>query len=259
MPSNLVEAFELLVDVEALAPRLEAADKALAQLPELEAERGWISVARQRMPAGSYGELLDRAVRLPELEKLKGERGKLMQGAVADEVERLQAAIVLAGTERSPLYEVVFGNLKMPALRKCSRTELEKFCSELERRLTSSYAKRVLATERYRDVVPRVKALGTAMTRWSSVFVDPPAEGEIADRIRGELTAAAATIELPMQQARLLAQAALLPATELLDAAGVVTAKGKRRLHPMLENDPPDPLLPTPEERAELAAVHGAA
>jgi hypothetical protein len=98
------------------------------------------------------------------------------------------------------------------------------------------------------------------MTRWSSVFVDPPAEGEIADRIRGELTAAAAAIELPVQQARLLAQAALLPATELLDAAGVVvTAKGKRKLHPMLEHDPPDPLLPTPEERAELAAVDGAA
>ena len=43
--------------------------------------------------------------------------------------------------------------------------------------------------------------------------------------------------------------------TAVLDAAGVVTAKGKRKLHPMLETDPPDPLLPTAEERAELAAL----
>jgi hypothetical protein len=258
MLSNLVEAFELLVDAEALGPRLEAAEKALGQLPELEAERGWIRVARERLPAGSYGDLLDRAVRLPELEKLKGERGKLLQGAVADEVERLQASIVLAGGERSPLLEVVFLNIKVPALRKCGRAELERFCGELEHRLTSSYAKRVLGTERYRGVNPVVKALGAAMAKWSSVFVDPPAEGEVADRLREELTAAANAVELRMQQARLLAQAALLPATDLLDAAGVVT-KGKRKLHPMLENDPPDPLLPTAEERAELADLNGAA
>ena len=81
MPSNLVEAFELLVDAEALGRELEAAEKALAQLPELEAERGSIAVARQRMPAGSYGDLLDRAVRC-QLEKLKGERGKRLQAAV---------------------------------------------------------------------------------------------------------------------------------------------------------------------------------
>jgi hypothetical protein len=254
MPNNLVEAFELLVDTETLGPRLEAADKALAQLPELEAERAWIAVARQRLPQGSYGDLLDRAVRLPELEKLKGERGKLLQQTVADEVERVQAAIVLAGTERSPLYEAVFGNLKMPVLRKCGRAELEKFCGELERRLTTSYAKRVLGTERYRDVAPRVKALGAAMTKWNSVLVDPPVDGEVADRLRGELSTAASAIELAVQQARLLAQAALLPATELLDAAGVVNPKAKRKLHPMLENDPLDPLLPTAEERAELTA-----
>ena len=162
---------------------------------------------------------------------------------------------MLAGGERSPLLEVVFLNVKIPALRKCARAELVRFCSELEQRLTSSYAKRVLGTERYRGVNPIVKALGTAMAKWSSVVVEPPVEGEVADRLREELAAAARSIELPLAQARLLAQAALLPATELLDAAGVVTAKGKRKVHPMLDHDPPDPLLPTAEERAELAAL----
>jgi hypothetical protein len=54
----------------------------------------------------------------------------------------------------------------------------------------------------------------------------------------------------------MLAQAALLPAKELLDAAGVVTKRRKDDTHPLLETDPPDPLLPTSAERAEIADIH---
>ena len=122
-----------------------------------------------------------------------------------------------------------------------ARASFVRFCGASSSSGCVDYAKRVLGTERYRAVNLIVKALGTAMATWSSVIVEPPAEGEIADRLREELGAAARSVELPLSQARVLAQAALLPATELLDAAGVVTAKGKRRLHPMLENDPPDP------------------
>lgn len=264
MPSTLVEAFAILVDAEQLAPRLEAAATALAQLPELAQEQGWLAAARERLAgahAASYGDLLDRALRLPELESLKGERGKLLQAAIADEVERLQAAITLAGGARSPLLEVVFLNMKVPALRKCGRTELDRFCAELERRLLSSYARRILATERYRPVTSNVKALGSAIATWRSVFIDPPLDEEAAAPLRDELAAAGAAVELSLRQARLLAQAALLPAADLLDAAGVLTAKAKRRgkdddSHALLEHDPPDPLLPTAEERAEIATLH---
>ena len=262
MPSTLVESFELLVDADQLAPRLEAAATALAQLPELEAERGWLAAARERLAsavASSYGDLLDRALRLPELESLKGERGKLLQAAIADEVERLQGAIAAAGTARSPLLEVLFKDLKVPALRKCNRPELERFCAELERRLLTSYSRRILASDRYRPVVATVKAFGIALAKWRGVFIEGPLDDEAAAPLRAELEAAGRTVELAVRQARLLAQAALLPATELLDAAGVLTEKAKRRkddAHPMLANDPPDPHLPLPEERAEIAALH---
>ncbi len=265
MPSTLVESFELLIEAEQLAPRLDAAAIAMAQLPHLEAERGWLAAARERLAAvevNSYGSLLDRALRLPELESLKGEHGKRLQGAIADEVERLQGAITHAGTARSPLLEVLFLNLKIPTLRKCSRTELEKFCTELERRLATTYTRRVLATERYLPVESTVQALASAVSVWRNVFVEPPLDNEAAAPIREELAAAARAVELAVRQARLLAHAALLPAADVLDAEGLLTSEGKRRgkasdAHPLLAKAPPDPMQPRADERAEIAAVHG--
>jgi hypothetical protein len=262
MLSPLV-AFELLIEAEQLAPRLEAAATAMAQLPHLEQERGWLAAACERLGASratSYGPLLDRALRLPELEGMKGEHGKRLQAAIADDVERLQGGITHVGTARSPLLEVLFLNLKVPALRKCGRAELDKFCTELERRLASTYAKRVLATDRYLPLESCVQALGASIATWRNVFVEGPLADDAAAPIREELLAAGGTVELSVRQARLLAQAALLPAAELLDAEGVLTAKARRGKqndsHPLLERDPRDPLLPMPAEQAELAALH---
>ncbi|MEO7735829.1 MAG: hypothetical protein ABIY55_33045 [Kofleriaceae bacterium] len=264
MPSPLVESFELLVHAEQLAPRLEAAAVALAELPALDEEKRWLDAARARLGAArveSYGGLLNRALRLPALEGLKGERGKQLQAAVADEVERLQAGIAYAGGARSPLLDVLFHNLKVPALRKCSRPELERFCAEIERRLASSYARRMFAGEPYLAVTPTVQALEAAIATWRSVFIDPPLDDAAAASLGDELAVAGRSVELSVRQARLLAQAALLPAAALLDAAGVVIAKRRGKdadddTHPLLEHDPPDPLLPTPDEQAEIAAVH---
>jgi hypothetical protein len=262
MSSTLAESFELLVQAEQLAPRLEAAAKALAQLPELDEEKTWLAAARARLDGSrvaGHEDLLNRAVRLPELESLKTERGKLLQSAIADQLERLQAGIAYVGGPRSPLLEVLFLNLKVPALRKCGRPELEKFCVEIERRLASSYAQRLFKAKPYCEVVPAVESLHAAIATWRIVLADEPLDEEAAAAVREELQAAGRAIELSLRQARLLAQAALLPAAELLDAAGLLTPKAKRRgkdedSHPILETDPPDPHLPTAEEQAELAA-----
>jgi hypothetical protein len=254
-----LDAYTLLVDLEALAPRLDAAAAALQQLPHLEAEQSWLTAARERLAgvrSPAHADLLNRALRLSELESEKSERGKLLQAAVADEVERLQAAITLAGSARSPLLEVLFLNLKVPSLRKCSKPELDKFCAELERRLASSYSKRVLGGGTYKAVAPNVVSFAAAVQTWRNVFVEPPLDAESAVPVREELLAAGANVELAVRQARMLAQAALLPAKELLDAAGVVTKRRKDDTHPLLETDPPDPLLPTSAERAEIADIH---
>ena len=267
MPNSLVESFELLVEADQLAPRLQAAATALAQLPDLDDEKAWLAAANARLSGAdvtSHGELLDRALRLRELEDVKGERGKLLQEAIANEVDRLQASITLAGGARSPLMDVIFGNFKVPALRKCNAADLQKFDAELEKRLTSTYTKRVLGGAPWKDVVATVQSYRAAVAKWRAVFVEPPLADDDPETalIKDALTSAANHVQLRVRQARLLAQAALLPAIELLDGAGLLTAKAQRRgkdedTHALLTTDPPDPLLPTPDERAELSALLG--
>jgi hypothetical protein len=260
MPPSLVESFELLVHAEQLAPRLVAAATALAQLPGLDDEQRWLAAARDRLAQVAIdSRLLDRAIRLAELDGLKDERGKLLQVAIADEIERLQAGITYASSARAPLLDALFQNLKLPTLRKATRAQVDKLCAELERRLASSYARRMFAGPPFDAVVPTVQTLEAAIATWRGVFIDPPLDGTAAAALRDQLTAAGRAAELAVRQARLLAQAALLPAAELLDAAGVVTAKAKKKgeeSHPMLDHDPPPPHQPTSAEAAEIAAIH---
>jgi hypothetical protein len=265
MTSTLVEAFELLVNAEQLEPRLEAAAAALSQLPGLTEEKAWLAAARERLESArpkNTGDLLNRVLRIPELEGVKGDRARLLQGAIVDALERLHAGISFAGGNRAPLLDALYHNVKVPQLRKCGRDELERFCVDLEKRMASSYARRMFANETYSVVTPALEELRAAIATWRSVFVAPPLGEAESKPLRDELDAAGRRLEVAFRQARLLAQAALLPTADLLDAAGL-TPKAKRRAkdpdedtHPLLENDPPDPTLPSPEERAEIAAAH---
>lgn len=266
MSRTLVDAFELLVQAEQLGPRLEAAAKALDRLPGLAREKVWLAEARERFATIApelSGDLLTRALRIPELEGVKGDRAKLLQGELVDAVERLSSGISFAGGSRAPLLDVLYQNVKLPQLRRCGRAELEAFCAEFEKRLKSTYARRMFGTDTYAVVVPTLRELERTIATWRSIFVAPPLSDAEAQPLRDELLAAAGKVDLALRQARLLAQAALLPTAELLDAAGL-TPKGKRRAkeadedsHPILEKDPPDPDLPSDEEREELAKLEG--
>lgn len=270
MLTPLLDAFELVAFAEQLLPRLDAAATELAKLADLAEEKAWLEAARQRMaPAREgTGDLLVRVLRLPELESVKGEHTKVLQGAAVDALEHLHAGITFAGSARAPLLEALYYKLKIPVLRRCDRDEFEKFCTDFEKRLTSSYAKRMLAGETYKPVAPALKQLHKAFATWRSVFVALPAEDAEAHALRDELVAAALRIEIPCRQARLLAQAALAPLKDLSEtAASLQRAKRRGRsaaaeaeedTHALLEQDPPDPALPTTDEQAELAAAHHA-
>jgi hypothetical protein len=86
----------------------------------------------------------------------------------------------------------------------------------------------MFATEPYSVVEPALAELRSAITTWHSTFVAPPLGEAEARPLGEELEAAARQLDVPYRQARLLAQAALLPTADLLDATGL-TAKGKRR------------------------------
>ncbi|HSO37665.1 MAG TPA: hypothetical protein VLT33_34300 [Labilithrix sp.] len=267
MTTSLLDAFDLVAHSEQLLPRLEAAGAELATRPGLAEEKQWLAIARQRVAAAreGIGDLLVRALRLPEIEPLKGEHARVLQGAAVDALERLHAGITFAGTSRSPLLEALYWKLKLPVLRRCQREEFEKFCGDFETRLGSSYARRMLATPDYQVVMPAVHELRRTFAVWRSVFTSEPLTDAEAEPLRDELEAVARRLETPCRQARLLAQAALVPLRDVLDGAALIQKPRKRGprdgdedTHPVLERPPPDPAEPSPEELAEIAATHSA-
>ena len=260
MTTSLIEAFEMVAQALQLAPRIEAAAAELAHAGGLAEEKTWIDAARRRLTTASESipsDLLTRALRLPEIEPIKGDHARGVQGAVVDALEHLHAAITFAGGPRAPLLEALYYKLKIVPLRRVGPEEFEAFWGDFEKRLASTYAKRMLADETYAPVGPALELLRKAFATWRGIFIAEPAEGDEADALRGELEAAARRVDLAGRQAKLLAQAALAPLKDATDAAALLGLKKRRGrededTHPLLEHDPPDPRDPTPDERDEL-------
>jgi len=266
MITSLVEAFEMVAQAVQLAPRIEAAAAELAHAGGLADEKTWIDAARRRLTTASESvptDLLTRALRLPELEPVKGDHARSVQGAVVDALEHLQAAITFAGGSRAPLLEALYYKLKIVPLRRVGPEEFEAFWGDFEKRLASTYARRMLADATYAPVTPALERLREAFATWRGIFIGAPAEGEEAEQLRAELASAARRVDLAGRQAKLLAQAALAPLKDQADAAALLGLKKRRGrddddTHPLLEQDPPDPRDPTAEELAELETQRSA-
>lgn len=260
----LSEAFDLVATAETLEQRIMHAASELSYIPGFPEEKAWLAVALERAQkarAALPEDTLARALRLPELESMRAEHARSLQNAAVDALEKLHGSITHAGGPRSPLLEALYYKLKIPALRKCDHEEFAAFWSDFQNRLGASYPKRMLANEEYQVVLPSLDGLRAAVATFLGIFDGAPLTEEESERLRTDLEAAAGKLEIPFRQARLLAQAALAPMKELLDASGLVT-KRKRKgededTHVLLEQDAPDPTAPTAEEEAELASLHG--
>ncbi|WP_394824844.1 hypothetical protein [Pendulispora albinea] len=225
-----LEAFERVVRSERLEQQLAATVAKLAELPELADEAAWLEVARQRIARarGELGDLLTRVLRLPELEPLRGERGRTLQDAALDAAERLHKVIRKAAGGRSPVIDVLYMNMDLVLLRRAAREPFEAFCAEIDRRLASSYLKRMLADETYLPVAPALTVLRRAFDEWRTVFASAPLEDAEAEALQNELFAVAQRLDLPCRQAMLLADAALLPAEHLREPSGIFDKPRKR-------------------------------
>jgi hypothetical protein len=117
----------------------------------------------------------------------------------------------------------------------------------------------MLGNADYAVVPPKVDQLRAAVETWRMVFSPEPMNEEDAEALRTELAAAGARLEVPCRQARLLAQAALASLKDVLEETQLAKNPKRRTkgesdpdTHALLEQPPPDPAEPTPEERAEL-------
>ncbi len=260
MTPSLLDAYELLAHSEKLLARLEAARLELSKKQGLRDEKAWLGQACDRVAKARDGvsDLAVRALRLSDLDELRADAARSLQHAAVDAVEKLHAGITFAAGSRAPLLEALYGRLKLPLLRKLDREDFEKFCTDFEKRLNSGYARRMFAEEGYAVVVPVLDTLRQAVATWRGVFSEEVLDEDGARLLRDELEVTAARLELPMRQARLLAEAALAPLRELPEAAQVPPKPRKRVKKPgedaaALDVPAVDPHAPDETELAELA------
>lgn len=261
MTLPLLDAFDTVSHSEQLLRRLESATAELSKKQGLKDEKAWLDTAIQRVAAAraGVGDLLTRVLRLPELEPVREGHARTLQGAAVDAVERLHAGITFAAGSRAPILEALYGKLKLPVLRRCDREDFEKFCVDFEKRLNTSYARRMFGDPSFEIVAPALAQLQHAFATWRGIFSDEPLSESAAQALRDELDAVARRLELPCRQARLLAEAALTPLKELLENSGVAQKPRKRIKSAdddasMLDEEPVDPNTPSAEELAEFAA-----
>jgi hypothetical protein len=254
MPS-LLDAYDTVAHSEALLQRLTTAFAELSRKQGLKDEKDWLEQAIARVTAAreGLGDLLSRVMRLPEMEPAREEHARALQGAAVDAVERLQAGITFHAGARAPLLEALYGKLKLPLLRRVDREDFEKFCADFEKRLGSGYAKRMFgepALALLGDALAQVRA---SFATWRGSFSGEPLAEDDARGLRDELDACARRLELPVRQARLLAEAALAPLRDLFEESGIGQRPRKRALRPAVTETPEDEAGPAVDEEEEPA------
>lgn len=254
MTMSLAEAFDVVSWSQTLLERLELAQAELSKKQGLKDEKGWLMLAVDRLTAArsELADLNQRAMRLPELESAREEHARSLQGAVVDAIERLQAGITFVGGTRAPLLEALFGKVKLPAARRIDRDDFERFCADFEKKLSSGYSKRMLAESAFTPVVPVVDQVRSTITAWRSGFTPEPLTPTEAMALRDEIVGHARRLELPMRQAKLLAEAALAPVKNAFDESGIGQKPKRRKIEAGVET------TDTPQTDDELEAEHAA-
>ncbi len=232
MSDAIIEAFELARFAEQLAARLAEAHRQLPEGKDHRREREWLEAAEALVTeeVAPVRPLLARARLLPELSFLREEVAEEFQNAWVDGLEKLLAGITFHAGSRAPVLEALFPpKTKLPALRRASRETSAAFQTELERRLKSSYVTRMFAGEDLAFAAPVVEAIRSAFAQYVAAFEGTSLSEEEATSLRTGLSAAARSIELRAQQAKLLAEAALVSVDGAFENAGLNLKPKKRR------------------------------
>ena len=234
MTTGLLDAFDSISWSETLLARLHAVSAELSRKQGLVAEKEWLNQAVERVTAAreGIGDVLSRSMRLPELEGLREDHARALQQAAVDSIERLQAGITFHVGARAPILEALFGKLKYPAIRRAEKEDFERFGSDLEKRLDSSYCKRMFGDQQFQFAGPVIDEVRASFTAWRAAFSGErlPANQETA--IRDELESLSRRLELPMRQARSLAEAALAPLRNAFDESGLANRPKRRTAKP---------------------------
>jgi hypothetical protein len=255
MPS-LLDAYDLVAHSEVLLLRLTTAFAELSRKQGLKDEKDWLEQAINRVTAAreGVGDLLSRVTRLPEMEAAREEQSRSLQSAAVDAVERLQAGITFHAGARAPLLEALYGKLKLPIYRRADKADFEKFCADFEKRLNTGYAKRMFAEPSLAVVKDALEQVRSSFTAWRNSFLGEPLGEAEARQLRDELDACARRVDLPIRQARLLAEAALSPLKDFYESTNIAQRPRKRSLRPAVTETADGEALPGDDDAPDAPA-----
>jgi hypothetical protein len=229
MGATVLESYDEIAHAEVIAERFGIAIARLEDRADRAEERAWLEAGRKRIThaLANMGDLMERVLMLPELKSLRGDRTREFQGQAVDAVDGLLAAITKLN-ERSPLIEVLFRNLKQSiAMRRAKNDDFETYCQEMEKRLVSSYAARMLADESYASVAPALEKLHAAFAAWREALKPSPLDEDVERTLRSELLDAS-RVTFHVQQALHLAEAALLAEPAVREESALFEKPKKR-------------------------------
>jgi hypothetical protein len=230
MSLSTLEAYDLIRFSEAFEARLVTASDMLADREGLALEKEWMATALRLVRSGlaPAPALIGRAKDLPELEEAREEFSFQQQNLWVDALEKLHAGITFCASSRSPVIEALFPHLKFPQLRRASQEVVSEFATAYERRLKSSYVTRIFSQDDFAFVRPVVDQVAQAYAAWQASLAPANLSEAQTAPLRSELISVGTRLDTAVRQARLLAEAALVPVPGAFDSTGLA-ARPKRR------------------------------
>jgi hypothetical protein len=221
-------------------------------------ESSWLLGMRQALDrVESDWDLLRAQCRqLPELESLQQQTVETAQRLVVASLEALEASISTQLSTRAPILEVLFGKLQLPKLARQQPDAFALSISEFEKRLSGAYATRMFADPSFLFAGPALASLTTAIAQWRATLKIEPLEESVAAGLRSSLARLGQEASKVLAQSRLIAEAALIDSTDILESSGLAQ-KPKRRVRLQASAEVPspaapalEPLVPEPVETA---------
>jgi len=200
--------------------------------------------------------VLDGTRMLPELLEVRLEFAGMLQQRWVDALEKLVAGVTFHAGSRAPMLEALLPHVKFPHLRKANREAVAAYQADFDKRLKLSYVQRMFAEPAWAFAPPCVEAIRAAFGEWQSSFSSESMDGETAAPLREELCALGEKLAVLTGQAKLLAEAALLPMPGTFAEHGL-DAKPRKRGKRSARTEAPPAAASTGDETPPAEALPG--
>ena len=245
-----LRAYDWIRLADQIREQLDAARAKLAEAGDHAREQSWLNEATELLTQDGEAreKLLSRARRLPELASVRQEHAADLIGPWVDALEHLHAGIVFNAGLRSPLIEALFPHRKFDVLRRGNVDAAQAYGTDFQRRLSSSYLERMLAREEFAFAKPSVEEVTSRFAALAQSGEEALEESEARSLI-AELSSRAQEVEVAIKQARLLAEASLVPVPGFFEELAM-RSKPKTRSAPKSKeaaaSEPPPPAEAAP-------------